>query len=257
MLAEALDVVFPRRCAGCAAGPWPFCAACRATLVPLEPPWCDRCGRPAPVSVPVCGECPPGPLASTRAAFRYEGAAKAAILRLKFAGWRDVATAFGAAIAAGDVPEADVVTWVPLSRRRRAERGYDQARAIAVSVARELDRPMQRLVRRSLRTEPQARRAAGERREAMRGAFVAFGPLASARVLLVDDVLTTGATLAACADALVSSGVGSVHGAVAARSFSPRSVSRGRSAALHAPRQRAYSRTGPRPGLWLPEDPPR
>ncbi|MBA3738905.1 MAG: hypothetical protein H0W97_10120, partial [Actinobacteria bacterium] len=96
-LERAIDVLFPRACAGCGAGPWPFCATCAGELVPLEPPWCRRCGRPSRVSVDRCRDCPPAPIASARAAFAYRGPAKAAVHRLKFSGWRGVGEALAAA----------------------------------------------------------------------------------------------------------------------------------------------------------------
>jgi ComF family protein len=247
MLGRVLDVVFPRRCAGCGDGPWPFCRACRGGLVAFEPPWCERCGHPSALAVPSCRACPPPPVTSARAPFAYEGPAREAIHRLKFAGWRDVASALAAAIAAcPDRAEADAITWVPLARRRLAERGYDQARALAVALARETGLPAVRLLRRTVATGPQARRGAADRRAAMRGAFV---PVRSAppRVLLVDDVLTSGATAAACAEALVEGGVQEVHVVAAARAV--------RSLRSHPPG--AYPRVGPRPGLWLPGEPPR
>ena len=249
-LARTLDVLFPPRCAGCGDGPWPFCAGCRQALQPLEPPWCARCARPGPRSVATCRDCPPEPLTTARAPFRYDGPVKAAIHRLKFSGWRDVGAALAAAIVTTGPPPADVITWVPLAHRRLAERGYDQARALATGLARELDVPAARLLRRVAATTPQARRRGAERRRAMSGAFA---PLRSAppRVLLVDDVLTTGATAAACAGALLDAGALEVHLVTAARSLSPRSV------ALHEPARRAYPRTGPRSGLWLPGDLPR
>jgi predicted amidophosphoribosyltransferase len=101
------------------------------------------------------------------------------------------------------------VTWVPLARRREAERGYDQAQALARALARRLGRPCVPLLRRTLATPPQAKRSAAARRAALAGAF---RPIAAApgSVLLVDDVLTTGATAAACADALHDAGTDSV-----------------------------------------------
>jgi predicted amidophosphoribosyltransferase len=245
------DVVFPRRCAGCRAGPWPFCAACTEQLEPLRPPWCERCGRPWPRPVEGCRDCPPPPVSSARAAFAFEGPARAAIHRLKFAGWRDVASALGGAMVQLDPPAADAVTWVPLARRRRAERGFDQAQALARPVAGALGLPLVRLVRRraSSRSQggSQARRSAAERRRAMRGAYLPTGRPAPARVLLVDDVLTTGATAAACAEALAAAGAREIHLLTAVRSFA-------------RPRERrasAYTRPGSRAGLWLPGDDPR
>jgi predicted amidophosphoribosyltransferase len=140
---------------------------------------------------------------------------------------------------------ADVVTWVPLTRRRKAERGFDQAKILAVRVGGELGVPVRGLLRRAVSTGPQALRDAAERRAAMRGLFVVRDRASvPARVLLVDDVLTTGATAAACAEALLRAGASRVTLLVAARAL------------LRAGR-RAYTRPGPRPGLWLPGDHPR
>jgi ComF family protein len=223
MLESTADVLFPRACAGCGAGPWPFCATCAGELVPLEPPWCRRCGRPSRVSVDRCRDCPPAPIASARAAFAYRGPAKAAVHRLKFSGWRGVGGALAAAVAALGPPPADAVTWVPLASRRRAERGFDQARVLARALARELDLPAVAFVRRTKATAPQARRTREERLEAMRDAFACIPqkPVPSC-LLLVDDVLTTGATASACAEALVQGGAREIHLLTACRSFTDR-----------------------------------
>jgi ComF family protein len=251
MRAGFLDVVFPRRCAGCADGEWPFCGGCVSMLSPLLPPWCARCGLPWREPRATCPGCPPWELDGARAAFLYEGPARRAIHRLKFSGWRGVGEALGAAMAAVGPPPADAVTWVPLGRRRLAERGYDQAKLLASAVARELGLPIARPIRRAVATGPQARRSATQRRTAMRGAFRPNGRACPPRVLLIDDVLTTGATAAACAEALREAGARSVFLLVAARA-APGVPSSG-----SGPTTRAYTRPGTRPGLWLPGDHPR
>jgi ComF family protein len=241
------DAAYPRACAGCGDGPWPFCPSCASALHPIDPPWCERCGAPTAVASATCPACPPESVTSARAAFAYDGAAKQAVHRLKFGRWRDVAGALAAAVATLPTPSVDAITWVPLARARRAERGFDQARALAVALARHVDAPAVRLLRRAVATRPQATRSATERRTAMLGAFVAIGR-PPARVLLVDDVLTTGATVAAAADALHRGGAVEVHVRAVARSVPRRLHTRGPS---------AYPRVGPRPGLWLPGDHPR
>ena len=248
MWGRFLDAAYPRACAGCGDGPWPFCSACAADLRPIEPPWCARCGMPSMLAVPACRDCPPDAVTTARAAFAYAGAAKQAIHRLKFARWRDVAGALGAALATTPVPPVDAVTWVPLARSRRAERGFDQARALAVATAGRLDLPAIRLLRRPSATAPQATRSGRERRTAMRGAFGAVRT-PPARVLLVDDVLTTGATVAAAAEALRAAGAEEVHVRAVARSVAGRP--------LHRRPASAYPRVGARSGLWLPGDVPR
>src|SRR5262245_47156718 len=217
MLARALEVVFPPRCAGCGGDAWPFCPSCRRSLEALSKPWCRRCGAPGS-DVEACPDCPPAPIDLARAPFRYAGPAKAAVHRLKFGGWRSVAAALAEAIVAIELPPVDAVTWVPLARRRLGERGFDQARALAAAVGRRPDRPVIRSLRRDAIGGSQARRDASERRTAMRGAFAPAGRPVPPRVLLVDDVLTTGATAADCARALREAGARTVVLATAARS---------------------------------------
>jgi competence protein ComFC len=222
-LDRAVDIVFPRACAGCGAGPWPFCEACAGELVPLEPPWCQRCGRPSPANVDRCRDCPPTPIASARAAFAYRGPARAAVHRLKFSGWRGVGEALAAALAALGPPPADAVTWVPLAARRRAERGFDQAHVLARAFARRMDLPAAAFVHRTKATAPQARRTREERLEAVADAFACIPRRRPpARLLLVDDVLTTGATASACARALLEAGAHEIHLLTACRSFNDR-----------------------------------
>jgi ComF family protein len=253
MLDRAVAVVFPPRCAGCGAGPWPFCASCQATLVVAVPPWCRRCGAPGSDRI-ACPDCPPDPIDQARAPFLYAGPAKEAIHRLKFSGWRNVAAALADAIVAVELPPVDAVTWVPLARRRLGERGYDQARALATAVGRRLDRPVLRLARRGPSTGSQARRSGADRRSAMAGVFAPAGRRSPPSVLLVDDVLTTGATAGDCARALREAGARRVVVACAARSLTRPIAARPDRGRNRGP---GYTHGGSRPGLWLPGDPPR
>jgi predicted amidophosphoribosyltransferase len=199
-----------------------------------------------------CRDCPPRTVDRARVAFLYDGAVRRALQRLKFSGWRAVAEAMGEAMAGVNAFHADAVCWVPLAARRRARRGYDQARALAAVVGRRLELPVVPMLERVVETAPQARRGGLERRRALRGAFrpvrgIFKPPEAPVpdRVLLVDDVLTTGATAGECATVLRAAGASSVGLLAAAR------------AVLGPLPARCYPRDGSRLGLWLPGDPPR
>jgi ComF family protein len=240
VLGPLLDLLFPPRCAGCGDGPWPFCSVCISQIVPLTPPWCTCCGLPAEREVRRCRDCPPEEIELARSPFEFNGPVRAAVHRLKFSGWRTVADAFATAMDAV-MPrelEVDAITWVPLSDRRLAARGFDQAAALASTLARRRGLPSRRLLARVMDTGAQARRGAAERRAAMEGAFRVLEP-PPPHVLLVDDVLTTGSTAAACAGSLIRAGARGVGLITAAR-------------AVPGPLPSRYTQPGPRLGLWLP-----
>ena len=187
---------FERRCAGCDdVGPSP-CAACVARL------------RPPPEQ-----PCPHG-LVACHSLFAYDGRGRTVVVSLKYRNRRDAAPALGRAMAAlVDRSDVDVVTWAPTTRSRRARRGYDQSRLLAGAVAGALGRPCRRLLRRE-RGVAQTGRTLDDR---LVGPSFAVVATPSARVLVVDDVVTTGATLSAAAYSLKMAGTHAVTGLTAAR----------------------------------------
>jgi ComF family protein len=224
----ALDLVFPALCPVCegtlAAGRRdPLCGACWSAITRLGPPWCDVCGAAPPAvatpdalprrvarTCPTCASAPPS-YDYARAAALYEGGLRDALHAFKFGGRRALAGPLGDLAAeqcVGSLPDGiDALVPVPLARERERERGYNQAALLARRIGRRLAVPTRAgwLVR-TRATRPQSDLSAAERRANVRGAFRAREPAAGRHVLLIDDILTTGATLDACALALSAAG---------------------------------------------------
>lgn len=182
------------------------CVACGRTARLL----CDGCRadlRPAPeLGVP-------GGLDGFGALLSYEGAGRAVVTALKYGQRRDVASTFGPAIAALVDRPVDAITWLPAAPARRRARGYDQARLLARAVGRGRLVPVRRLLGR--RGAPQTGRSAAARADGP--ALAACRSVRRARVLVVDDVVTTGASMRAAAGALRAAGAASVTGVALAR----------------------------------------
>jgi ComF family protein len=229
-LDPVLDLVFPAVCPVCAMrsdapAHRPFCGPCWAALPVSLGPGCLVCGEPFPglggvLPCDACRRAPP-PYVFARAVAAYQDGMREAIHALKFGGRTVVATPLGRLLAeAGpDVLPAPPGEWadglvpVPLHPARLAERGFNQAELLATACRTAWGLPLlgQALVR-TRATRPQADLDAEARRANVRDAFRVRRPLevAGRRLLLVDDVLTTGATAAAAARALRAAGAAAV-----------------------------------------------
>jgi ComF family protein len=196
MLYALLDLLVPQRC--------PICSG------PLDTDAAGLCDRCAALMLPVRLPTEP-PLAAREAAAWFQGPLRHAIHGLKFQNepWRGRALGFAAATLAPPAAAFDLIVPVPLSRERLRERGYNQALLIARGVSRALATPMrQTSLARHLHGEAQSSKGRDARRDIL-GAYAARS-VEGRRVLLVDDVTTTGATALACAAALMESGAQSV-----------------------------------------------
>jgi ComF family protein len=249
-----IDAVLPPQCLACAAivdAPGRLCAACWGKLSWIAAPCCARCGVPfafdasagAPAHAITCAPCLADPplFDRARAVFVYDDAAKGLILGFKHADRLHGAPAFGqwlARAAAELLDDADLIAPVPLHWVRLAWRRYNQAAVLAQALARADARSRRAaagarlvpdLLRRLRRTPSQGHLSRRERARNVARAFLVprhyMNKVKDARVLLVDDVLTTGATVGECARTLRAAGAARVDVVTLARVVRPVDVS--------------------------------
>lgn len=220
-----LDLVYPRLCPLCSGAPGSvddggLCTACQTQVPLFTPPLCGLCGGAIGQSVlATCGECARlgRPWRSGSTAWHYDQAARTLVLAFKYRKRLTLAPVLGRALTDAwreRLPHHDqeVIVPVPLFWLKHALRGYNQAELIGRELARATGLPLVPALARTRWTRPQARLSRHQRQRNLGGAFAVrdAASIAGRRVLLVDDVLTTGSTLRVCTRALLAAGAISV-----------------------------------------------
>jgi len=213
---RALDLALPAVCPGCGAEGPPLCARCR---VSVEARVALAAGAPLGLA-----EGPPAPLLQLEWCAPFSGVTRRALHALKYTGERRLARPLGEIVAArwaGAGGGGEVLVPVPVHPARRRERGYDQAELIAAEASAHLSLPWLPAVARVRATAPQYRLDRRRRAANVADAFAvrpdAVRVISGRWVVLVDDVVTTGATLTASANALLSAGAAAVSAITVAR----------------------------------------
>ena len=217
-----LDLLYPPQCPGCGRVGVLFCDRCRWQVQAYPTAVCERCARPMLIR----GLCPScsvsqSPLEAVYPATVFVHPIRQAIHAFKYEGVADLAGPLADWLAATwrlHRLVADLIVPVPLHPKREAERGYNQSALLARELSQRVGVPVAPagLVR-TVRTRPQVGLSRDERRANIAGAFRCAGQITDLRIVLVDDVCTTGATLEACAAELKAAGAVQVHGLTVAR----------------------------------------
>jgi ComF family protein len=243
MINALLDLVLAPVCLGCDARISPkdtarlVCRRCRSRLRAPPEPACPRCGAPRRLTgrgedTFTCAECIawPDALRLARSACLLEPPADRLVHQLKYRGWHALARPLAHTMARTtwprDAHEPAVVTAVPTTARRIRQRGYNQADALAQWYARATQRAHAQLLRRGFANRTQTALQPAARAANVAGAFTLGGAVTDMHVILVDDVLTTGATAAECARALAAAGACCVRLITFARAFDMRAPTR-------------------------------
>lgn len=230
--AAAINILVPPICLNCNSGlenvnELQLCNQCMNSIQPLPAGQCRCCAQPfvSKISVHTCGKCLHNPpcFTMTYAARRYRGSIKTAIQNLKYRSQLPLAKPLGTILC--NVLGEDIIAYnpdciipVPLHKKRLRQRGYNQALEISRVISRRYELPLNiKTLQRCRWTQPQQGLSAKERRKNLRDAFTVTMSEPVRRVLLVDDVMTTGETMRACASTLISAGAEEVRAAAVGR----------------------------------------
>lgn len=210
MLLKVKELIYPRKC-----------ALCKNLLKKNETDLCTGCRTMGPDFI--LSKKKVSHVAGWTAVWYYKDNARKALIDYKFHNHRVYSHAYGRLLAVKLLSEGqsdfDMVTWVPLSLKRLWERGFDQVRKIAVTVSDELELPLVRTLRKTVNNAPQSSIAGeAQRRANTLGVYKPYKPerFAGKRILLLDDIVTTGATAGECARVLMTAGAKEVYFAAVA-----------------------------------------
>ena len=203
----------------------PKCVLCKAFLAKEETDFCHSCRENAPEFGK--SNLKLSFLAGWTAVWYYKDTVRESLLRYKFSGRRSYAPAYGRVLAMKlqkeQMDQFDVLTWVPIASLRRLRRGYDQVELLAAAVGAELGVKPQKTLRKTRNTPPQSGfKDAAHRRANVLGVYKPVNPevFRGKRILLLDDIITTGATVSECARVLLTYGAKEVYcAAVAATQY--------------------------------------
>jgi ComF family protein len=216
-----LDLLLPQRCLVCSLPGGQVCGGCRAGLRRIGPPLCERCGAPTAWPVRRCAECTGRRLAfaSARAALEYDEHLRVVVSAWKERGLRRLA-AWAAEIVVETLtgPQASCLAYVPGDPDRRLKRGHHAAERLARELGTAWELPVQPLLERNRGSPRQRGLSQAARRRNVAEAFRTNGR-APARIVLVDDVYTTGATVNSAASALKKAGAQRVQVVTFARTI--------------------------------------
>jgi ComF family protein len=216
-----LDLLLPQRCTVCSLPGSQLCGGCRSGLPRIEPPLCARCGAPTAWPVARCRECSGRRLAfaSARAAVRYDDGVRRLVAAWKERGLRRLAgAAADVVVEAIERPSVAALVFVPPDRDRMLKRGHHAADRLAAELAVRWELPVEPLLARAGPAPRQRGLTRAERRRNLASAF-AVRSRAPARIALVDDVYTTGATAHFAASALRKAGARRVEVVTFARTI--------------------------------------
>ena len=201
----------------------PKCTLCQKILSKEETDLCHHC-RENTESFKIAKSNIPH-VAHWTALWYYKENVRKSIHRYKFGRRRHYASVYGRLMAlklsGGLTQDIDLVSWVPISSLRKLKRGYDQSELLCRAIAKELDIPVVQVLKKKRHTKPQSSlQGAARRRANIVGAYKALQPqeLVGKRILLIDDVVTTGATVSECAKVLLVAGAKEIHFAAVAAS---------------------------------------